>query len=288
MRGTDNIAGDIPPIFLGAGSRVATAVTRHWTGPLLRVARSGTPDLLWDMSGPPPPLRPVIRGCALFCFAGVTPLSDTPPGRNTDLALAALAAARAWGVAHVFVFSSSAVYGDPGADPVAELPAPQPLNAYGAAKLDMERAVLSAVAEGAPPCTLLRLGNVAGAGQPFDAARAPSPDSLTLHRFADGTGPSRSFIGPRSLARVLACLCAHVARGTDLPTLLNVAAPTPTAMADILTGLHRRWHWAPAPVGAIPRVHLDTTRLAGLCALPAEAGTARSLIAELAQETHRP
>jgi len=277
-------------VFLGANSRVARRVAGYWPKPpgggenLLKLARNGT-DLTWNMDEAPPSLPQVAGPVVMVCFAGVTPKGGGPLEQNRALALAAHRAARAWGVTHSFYLSSAAVYGDPGPLPVAEITDPTPGGAYGAAKLAMERALLDLRA---PDLTILRLANVAGAGEPFDSAARPNPDSLPLHRFANGAGPVRSFVGPRSLARVLARLCARAAGGARLPALLNVAAPRPTAMADILTALGRRWHWQDAPENAIATVHLDTARLATLCPLPSDSGCASALINEVTQDTVQP
>lgn len=276
--------------FIGNRSRVAQGVAAHWpldTGggknPLM-IGRGPQAHgaLHWDMRAPPPPLPPDAR--AMICFAGVTPKSGGDLGANIQLALAAVRAAQGWGV-HGFFLSSAAVYGDPGSGAVNESAKAHPLNDYGRAKLAMEQALLDS---GHPNLTILRLANVAGAGEPFDSAAAETPASLPLHRFADGTGPKRSFVGPRTLANILARLCALAAQGVLLPNLLNVAAPRPTAMADILTALGRDWHWVDAPANAIQTVYLDTTRLAALCPMPNHAGSPETLIDELSKDLPRP
>jgi len=291
MSDADSLPQPISAVFIGSNSRVAQLVGTAWPqstsggGKLLKLARRAGPGvtLTWDMAAPPPPLPEGPRPGALICFAGATPRGGGDLGANRDLAHAALGAARAWGV-HGFFLSSAAVYGDPGAAPADEQSPPRRTGDYGAAKLEMEQALLDS---GHPGLTILRLGNVAGAGEPFDAAATPR-DSVPLERFGDGTGPVRSFVGPRTLAHVLARLSALATQGVPLPRLLNVAAPRPTAMADILDALDRRWHWVDPRPDAIATVHLDTTRLAALCPLPRDCGSARSLVDELKRDAARP
>jgi nucleoside-diphosphate-sugar epimerase len=149
----------------------------------------------------------------------------------------------------------------------------------------MEQAVLAAAA---PNVTILRLANIAGAGEPFDSAARPLPESLPLDRFGDGTGPVRSFISGRALAQVLARLSDLALQGRPLPRLLNVAAPRPTAMAEILSAMGRRWHWCAAPETAIQTVHLNIARLAALCPLPDDWASACHLVADLPKDITTP
>ena len=272
-------------IFLGITARVAQLVVANWSNDarsgetLLGVSRHNTnqTDLCWDMAMPPPPFDlpspPVV-----VCFAGITPRSGADLSDNTTLALAAQQAAAQWGARHVFHLSSAAVYGDPGSLAIGEIPDPTPLGAYGHAKLEMERAL----AHSQTPHTVLRLGNVAGAGQPFDAAAQTAMPKMD--RFADGSSPRRSYIGPRSLAHVLSCLSRLAHDGANLPQVLNVAAPQPTAMAEILLAMGREWQWVDAAPSAIHTVHLDTTRLSALCPLDPDTGTAARLVGELQKD----
>jgi len=291
MNTSDSHTSPVSTVFLGAHSRVAQLVAGYWAkdtvggGNLLRIARGAGADLAWDMATPVPPLPPGTRPGAVFCFAGVTPKRAGEFGANRALALATIDAARVWGAAHCFVLSSSAVYGNPGGGAVCEDTAPRPTSPYGAAKLDMEQAALAAAPRGV---TILRLANIAGAGEPFDSAARPVPPSLPLHRFADGTGPVRSFISPRALAQVMAHLARLATDSSTLPPVLNVAAPRPTAMADILITLGRQWHWEQAPETAIRTVHLNTARLSALCPLPDEWASARHLVADLPKDTTQP
>ncbi|KAF0676970.1 UDP-glucose 4-epimerase [Profundibacterium mesophilum KAUST100406-0324] len=261
-------------IFLGATGRVGRMV-----------------GAAWPAGGPP--LDPRARGqweegqagpdeCVL-CLAGVTPRSGAPLEDNTRIALAALRMARRRGARHLFVASSSAVLGDTGTKAASESFGARPAGAYGREKLSMEEALLADAATDGTSVTVLRIGNVAGAGEPFDTIGAGG--APRLDRFADGAGPSRSYIGPVSLARVLSRLCQMALEGARLPDRLNVAAPGATAMADIFAALGQPPEWRPAPSGAIQRVHMDCSALMALCPLPRDAHHADRLLDEIRAAT---
>jgi hypothetical protein len=141
----------------------------------------------------------------------------------------------------------------------------------------------------APGVTLLRIGNLAGADM---LAGSAAGGAVTLDRFASGSGPVRSYVGPATLARVLAALAARAGAGLPavlppvLPPVLNVAEPGGIAMADLLRAAGIGFGWRPAPAGAIERVVLDVARLAALVPLP-PADPAR-LVAEWRQATGGP
>ncbi|WP_232796406.1 NAD-dependent epimerase/dehydratase family protein [Roseovarius salinarum] len=176
---------------------------------------------------------------------------------NTVLAHVARDIARARGARRVLHFSSMAVYG-PGTD-WKETDAPAPAADYARAKRAMEQAVAEFADDGIAHCCL-RMGNLAGADSL--AAAMSGRARVTLDRFAEGTGPERSYLCPADLARALAALAAlpHEA----LPGLLNLAAPTPVAMENILEAADQSFAWRPAPDGAVQRLTMDTTRLRGL------------------------
>jgi nucleoside-diphosphate-sugar epimerase len=263
------------PLILGASGRVGQALRRvaasgHWPGPApLWHARSRPADLCFDLLQDSPALPPA-RGVVIL--AGVTAGDDVALARNTDLAQAGIALARRHDLGPVLVMSSGGVYG-PARDPRREDSPLHPGTAYARAKRAMELALADA------GVTCLRLANVAGCDALFAAAaRGPHHGPVRLDRFADGTGPTRAYIGPVTLARVLTGLLAHALAGGTLPAILNVASPNPLAMADVLAAAGLPFDWTPAPATALHRLVLDTTALARVVALPPV--TPAALVAE--------
>lgn len=267
----------IGPLILGANGEIGRSLARVWAmaapgaGPGLWQHRPGAvappdvPTSSWDILTEAPPALPAgLSG--IVVLAGVTSGDAAALALNTRLAEAALALARAHGIGRVLLASSQAVYGaHPG--PAQENSLCAPLSAYGAAKLAMEQALA-----GAPEVTALRIGNYAGSGALFRAARK---GPVSLDQFPDGRSPLRSYIGPVSLARVLAALLAHP--GT-LPPVLNVALPGGVEMAALLQAAALPFTFRPAPSTALPEAVMDVTRLGKV--LPLATATAALLIRE--------
>lgn len=289
---------DFPRILvLGATGRIGSILRRVWpAGQGLWQARPGRPvpgkaadwlrlDPLADAAAL---AGAAGRAQAILCLAGVTPttIQAAGPGAamadNVALAQAAVRAGAAAGVP-VLLASSAAVYGAQ-AGLLSEATAPAPVSDYGRAKAGMERRAAGLAAELGVAVTSLRIGNVAGA----DAILGRWRQGFQLDRFADGRTPRRSYIGPATLARVLAALCARaVARG-DLPELLNIAAPGTVEMGALLDAAGLAWAARPAPDSAIPEVALDVTALCGLVALDPAAGRAENLVAEWRDMSQKP
>ncbi|WP_083947510.1 NAD-dependent epimerase/dehydratase family protein [Phaeovulum vinaykumarii] len=242
----------------------------------------------WSPLGDIAPLleRLAIEGPvrAMIVLAGAAPRPEAPMPDHTDLALACLEAARRAGIGRVLIASSAAVYGAPSPPAgFAETAPLTPVNAYGAMKARMEEALRQAArSPGAPELCLLRIGNVAGA----DALLAPHLAALRAGRaaragldiFADGRGPLRSYIGPRTLAQVLAALAAAPA---PLPDALNIAAPAPVHMDALAAAAGLEIAPRPAPATAQARITLDTTRLERLFSLAPAASLPQSMTREL-------
>lgn len=227
-----------------------------------------------DPLGDPGALARGARGAgAILCLAGVTPAAAARGAEMSDNIALALAAVRAGADtgARVLLSSSAAVYGAR-AGLCEEADALTPVSDYGHAKARMEAEAAALGARlGAEVCSL-RIGNVAGADAILGGWRA----GFRLDVFPDGRTPRRSFIGPVTLARVMAELCAASA----LPEAVNLAAPGTVEMGALLDAAGLAWNPRPAPVGAIPEVRLSTARLGALVSLPAGAGAPATLVAE--------
>ena len=147
------------PLILGASGEIGRSLARVWAmtvpeaGPGLWQHRPGAaappvflapdvPSLSWDILAEAPPALPAgLSG--IVVLAGVTSGDAAALALNTRLAEAALALARAHGIARVLLASSQAVYG-PHPGPAQENSFCAPLSAYGAAKLAMEQALAHA------------------------------------------------------------------------------------------------------------------------------------------------
>ncbi|MCL1629055.1 NAD-dependent epimerase/dehydratase [Roseibaca sp. V10] len=258
-------------LVMGASGRLGAYLRQFWPG--LAVApqwqyRANAPAgaLLWA------PLQDRVPDCApvdtVLCLSGVT--QGAALAQNTDLALAALEAARALGARRVVLTSSAAVYGAT-CGPHDEDETCHPITPYGVAKLAMERAALAQA--DMLKVTCLRIGNVAGADALLGGlALAGVP---RLDQFADGRAAHRAYIGPMTLARVLAHLCCHPKR---LPSVLNVAQPGLICMDTMLAAAQVTWEWRPAPSTARAELGLHVGCLQALCPVPH--ATPESLVSE--------
>jgi len=233
--------------------------------------------LTWDILNEDCPAA--IAGGVVLALAGGRTAALS---QNTALALAAWQAAADQGARHVFLASSTAVYGSADGPPVDEMARCTPAGAYGGAKLEMEQAVLQRQAEAgadAPGLTILRIGNIAGLDCLLGGLTPGMQVVLDPVQGADG-GPVRSYIGPVTLAAVLARLMILAAGRGPLPDILNVATPQPVSMAALLEAAGADWRYGAPKPGVIARVAVDTGRLQGLVRLPPPAGRAASLVAE--------
>ncbi|UTS82929.1 NAD-dependent epimerase/dehydratase family protein [Phaeobacter piscinae] len=295
-----------PILILGASGRIGGILRHQWAsaGADLRWQRRARPDgaepdaagwHVFDPLADPEALAAAARGtAAILCLAGPVPggaagrdLSAHQLMQHRDLALATLeAAARVreaetgtgtgagTGAPRLLLASSAAVYGAaPG--PLSEDIPLAPMALYGVAKAEMEQAAQARAAELGLEISLLRIGNIAG----IDAILGGWRAGFCLDQFADGQTPRRSYIGPRTLAEVLASLI----QCPDLPQVLNIAQPGAVAMGDLLQAAGLDCARKPAPAQAIAEVQLDVTRLIGLladqpAALPA--ASPQDLVAE--------
>lgn len=270
---------DSAVLILGAGGRLGQMLWQHWPeGAHLRgQSRRAIDGLLQfdPLSDGKALARASEAAGTIICLSGVTPAHAAASGDamqlNTDLALAALDAAPCG--ARVFVASSAAVYG--AADgPHLEAGKAMPVSDYGQAKLAMEKATLS---QGEGRVCVLRIGNVAGADAILGGWRA----DMTLDQLPDGGTPRRSYIGPRTLARVVSALCM----AKSVPDIVNVAAPGVVAMGDLLDAADLAWTPRVPEANVIPEVALDTTALEQFYTFEPDECTARGMVAQLGKGT---
>lgn len=270
-------------LVLGATGRLGGMLRRHWTSPEIEPlwqARQGHGPGVGDWVVFDPRTDPLALAEACAAVDVVLDLAGPVPGPGRVVESFAAIPSLARAVAHgvrvaggkpLLWASSAAVYGARAR--CLETDQPEPLSDYGRAKQAGE-----AVLTGLAGACALRIGNVAGADALLSGAHPGV--AVTLDRFADGTTPLRSYLGPQSLAETLFQL---VIRATQAPSppVLNLSGPGPgVAMGDLLEAAGIRWQPRPAPEAALPEVVLDTARLAGLVPLPPEAGTAPRIVAE--------
>lgn len=282
-------------LLVGASGRVGAMVLRHWQrNPVdgVRVVAqyraprgsgvpANAPALHWAPADGPGPLCALAaeRGApaVVIMLAGVVPGAAAPLTDNARLAEAVIDAARQVGTPRVLVASSSAVYGPARHNPLHESARFEATGAYGMAKRRMEDVCQQARATGLDVC-VLRIGNVAGADMLLRNARRATPaQPLELDRFSGGGTPERSYIGPATLARVLATLAGQP---EPLPPVLNVAAPRPVRMQELVVAAGVPWRHVPAPPDAVERLTLDCGALARLHAFDPSDSQPAAMVAQ--------
>ena len=213
---------------------------------------------------------------AMLVLAGVTPRSGRDLHLNTQIAETCLAAAQSAGVGRVLVASSSAVYGDHLSRSFSETDHPIPVNAYGEAKLEMERAC--ARFSEALEVVCLRIGNVPGADAVLSRTLQPELPETFLDQFADGGTPERSYIGPGTMADSLVKLGALEQK---LPPVLNLAAPAPVQMGALADAAGLSWHGRARSDTKGQSITLDCARLWSFLSAPLNASDPAEMVAQL-------
>lgn len=258
------------------GGLLRLAWARRGREGLIWQSRRGGGDAVFDPLSDPVGYAQAATGAdVIINLAGTTGGDSAVLAQNRDLALAAVAAAQAAGVPHIFLSSSAAVYGRglTGTHEDAEV---APVSPYGRAKRDMEEAVLDrAVALGV---TCLRIGNVAGADQLLAQQHSDGPQMLDI--CADGRGPRRSYVGPQALAAMIDRMIGAVRAGRRLPDRLNVALEGAVSMDSLLEADGRFWAPRPAQAMTIADLCLDTTLLGRVIGRP-ERADAGAIVADL-------
>ena len=229
---------------LGAGKSELSIVT---------VSRGKAGDVQWR---PGDSIDALPRCDTIIALWGVTSGDPASLEANSTLAETAHDMATRLGARRVLHMSSAGVYG-PGTNMTEDTALPRPVTLYGRAKLHMEQRVAQLAATSPVAHCCLRLANVVGADSLAPALNGDQP--AELDRFPDGGSPVRSYIAPGMLARVLAGLASLPP--DRLPSVLNVAARQPVAMADLLQAAGRYVTWRDAPPDAVQSVTLNVNLL---------------------------
>ncbi|PCD77795.1 NAD-dependent epimerase/dehydratase family protein [Pseudothioclava arenosa] len=268
-------------LVVGGSGRVAGMLRRVWSAepsgmvPVFQARREGVgADLIFDPLADPGALAQAIEAAdVVLNLAGRAGGSGADLAAHAAIARAILAARN--GAKPVIAASSAAVY-DRSGEAQSEAGPVDPPVAYGRAKLEME-----AVLRDQPAACCLRIGNVAGAdallGQPVSEA------GRSLHVFADGRAPRRSYIGPSDLARAIARLAGLMAAGQPVPPVLNLALPGVVGMDDLLRAAGVAWSLVPAPPEAIENVELDVSRAIRFGLVPEARARAERIVADWRQ-----
>ena len=264
----------------GAGGRLGRLLRHGWAGDVgagvfwQSRAASGPRSLKWDFGPDLPPGWP--EGGVILHLAGVTRGSPAELAVNVALVRSLASAARRKGAAHVLFASTVAVY-RPGPQDLAETTGADPVSDYGRAKREAELALAEDLSGSGTGLTCLRIGNIAGADALLGGQAASGATRVALDPVPGQLmGPERSYIGPLTLAKVLAGL---ILVAPTLPEVLNIAQPGAVAMGDLLTAAGLPWGFGPERPGTVPRVVVSADRLAAL--MPLAPATAGGLVAEL-------
>lgn len=277
-------------LVVGSSGEVGQLMSPHWRrsmAPLVLQYRRGPApapglrSLRWNPDNGSSDLVDWIRvqshpPQAMLVMAGVTPRSGRDLQLNTQIAENCLSAAKEVGIRRVLIASSSAVYGDHLSRPFSEIDTPVPVNAYGVAKLAMEKACARWSPEIEVVC--LRIGNVAGADAVLRQCFKPEPSEMFLDQFADGRTPERSYIGPGTLSEVLVELASLK---EELPSVLNVAAPNPVQMGMLANAARLPWRERARSDTKGQSITLDCTRLCELLPTVAHVSDPAEIVAQL-------
>ena len=251
-------------LILGANGKLGKLLRRAWrlcppedicANWVSRTQTTGD-EIIW---APGDPIERLGSADGVLALWGGAPESPGFPENNKELAVLAMQIARAAGAQIVIHCSSIAVYGTRPADPLSESNPCLANGAYGRSKMEMEQAIndRSRADPDGPAVCVLRLGNVVGADSLRNALIGRNP--VILDRFLDGRGPIRSYIAAGDLARVFEAVLS--CSGQRVPELLNVAAPEPIHMEQLVREAGKGFEWRPAPDGATQSVVMDTSRL---------------------------
>lgn len=281
--------------ILGSNGKLGSVLHRHASRKLLGwkgQTRSGAGDVNWSGSILDAVDCEIFQpGAVIINMIGSTSQNeDELQSVNVSFVQELLQHAAKTGVAHIILASSAAVYGNGGETALTENAPLKPITPYGASKARMEDIVhATASRAGFPAITILRIGNVAGSDALLLAARNRDAkgEPMLLHRFANGTAPVRSYIGPRDLFDVVHALSHPHAKSIRT---LNVAAPAPLSLDAVLKAYRTHllpnltWADAPVPAGVPPQVVLSTKTLERLVKLNWNTAYATDMAQQVAQD----
>ncbi|HEX5131367.1 MAG TPA: NAD-dependent epimerase/dehydratase family protein [Candidatus Krumholzibacteria bacterium] len=220
-----------------------------------------------DLSGPLPPALldgiDTILHCAGMAHAHGVRLDDDAAfeADNVVATRNLCAAASAGGVRRVVIASSVAVFGTPGAAPVAEDAAPAPDSAYARSKLAAERAVQASV----PEPVVLRFPLVYGPGLPGNLARMV--DAIARRRFPPlpRVCNRRSMIHVEDAARAMVLAGGHPAAAGRTFTVSDGQVYSTSQMAGwIRAALGRRAGGMAPPLAVFSLVAAAGDRVAAV------------------------
>jgi UDP-glucose 4-epimerase len=190
--------------------------------------------------------------------------------RNLDLFMSALEAAAASGIKEVMLMSSGgAVYGTMGGNPTSEDSPPQPVSAYGLAKLAMEHYLRIFSAARGGSYLVLRASNPYGPGQ--TALRNQGVIPIFLRRALEGQ--PLEIWGTPAITKDYIYISDFVEAAVRLVEAgfdnccYNVCSGRPSSLADIIeaveaaVGRRCQVKLLPPRANDIPLVRLDCSRL---------------------------
>ncbi|SLN34646.1 NAD dependent epimerase/dehydratase family protein [Roseovarius albus] len=238
---------------------------------IITQSRGSDADIQWSPGQPMDGIPPCHSIISLW---GRTSGSEQELQDNIKLAWASRALASHSGASQVFHISSAAIYG-PGCN-MPEGRTPNPMSAYGLAKLVMERQIALFRQEDPFAHVCLRLANVVGADSLAPAML--SERALHLDRFSDGKGPRRSYVAPGHLSQILVALTT--CPPNDLPDALNVASSIPVCMDELASAADIPIIWRDAPETALQEVSLSTDLFASILPNFENAVTAKDMITD--------
>jgi UDP-glucose 4-epimerase len=255
---------------VGGSSEVCQLMLPHWrkTEPAITLQfrqesmqHLDFPTVLWQVNDRYDALDQWICSQAappktMIVLAGATHHRGTNFDINTKIAEHCCKAAAALGIHRILLASSAAVYGNHLNRAFSEADTPRPTSQYGMAKLNME--LTCQRWSGKLEIVCLRIGNVVGADALLAKRALRDKSELLIDCFNDGSTPERSYIGPKSMATALVELAEL---NTQLPPILNFAAPAPVQMGDLATAANVKWRKKSRTDSVGKSITMDSSRL---------------------------